>query len=250
MNDTVFSQGFTFNMFLRTKPYCTDNRQGINAHFFAYMISGNCKIVTEAETVYIKSGEFFYLPANCKYRSFWEGEPEIKFASLGFLYLPNFSKGIYPPQTVPYDELSASLFLRIAPKSNPTAKDIGLLYTLIGNLLPKMKKSSACKREEIIEKAQSVLMENPFADIPRVAKECAVSEASLYSAFSKKSDLTPNKLKNRILLEKAKDALITTDKSVESICDELKFSSTSYFRKKFKEYFGTTPTEIRRRSRL
>lgn len=249
MNDTVFSNGFNFNTFLHTKPYCTDNSLGVTNHYFAYMISGKCKIVTDSETVRINSGEFFYIPDKCKYRSYWDGSPEIKFVSLGFLYLPNFGN-VYPPQAIPYDSESASLFLRIAEKKVVSAQDIGVLYTLIGRLLPKMKNRHVCKSRETFDKAQSILWENPFMAMPEVAKNCAVSEASLYASFKKNSSLTPNELKCEILLENAKDALITTDKSVEDICDELKFSSSSYFRKKFKEHFGLTPTQMRKTSRI
>ena len=80
--------------------------------------------------------------------------------------------------------------------------------------------------------------------ISELAKNCAVSEAALYSAFDKASDVTLNQLRNNLLLEKAKDILISTDKSIEYISDILQFSSTSYFRKKFKQYFNMAPTEM------
>ena len=93
-------------------------------------------------------------------------------------------------------------------------------------------------------------MHHPHAKAAELAKNCAVSEAMLYSAFQKSADITPNQLKNQLLLEKSKEMLITTDKPIEFISDVLEFSSTSYFRKKFKEYFGITPTQMRKQYRI
>lgn len=108
----------------------------------------------------------------------------------------------------------------------------------------------SCRTKEIINQTKNYLIHHPFASVKELAKHCAVSEAALYSAFQKSSDITPNELKNRLLLEKAKELLISTDKSVEYISDVLNFSSTSYFRKKFKKHFGITPREMRKQYRI
>ena len=91
---------------------------------------------------------------------------------------------------------------------------------------------------------------SPFAKTSELAKNSAISEAALYSAFHKASDVTLNQHRNNLLLEKAKDILISTDKPIEYISDVLRFSSTSYFRKKFKQYFNMTPTEMRKLYRI
>ena len=57
------------------------------------------------------------------------------------------------------------------------------------------------------------------------------NDFSEYLATIGAKDITPNQMRNQILLEKAKDILITTDMSVENISDYLQFSSPSYFKK-------------------
>ena len=135
--------------------------------------------------------------------------------------------------------------------SNPlSAYDIGVFYTLAGMLLPTMSHKSLCRSKEIIERTKDYLSNNPHAKTSEIAKNCAISEATLYSAFHKSSDITLNQLRNTILLEKAKDMLISTDKSIEYISDFMQFSSTSYFRKKFREHFNITPKEMRKKHRI
>jgi len=250
MNDIIFSNSFLFRTIEFDKFHHTDNRAGAPSHYFAYMISGRCKITTVSETVEINQGDIFYIPNKCSYQSYWYGNPKIKFISLGFAYLPNFDNQTYPVQVVPYNKEAVKLFHLLADSTHLSACHIGVFYTLVGILLPTMSSISLCRTKEIVELTKHYLMQHPHAKNSELAKNCAISEAALYSAFQKASDTTPNQLRNQLLLEKAKDMLITTDKSIEYISDSLKFSSTSYFRKKFKQYFHMTPKEMRKRHRI
>lgn len=250
MNDTVFSNSFRFHTFEFEKFHHTDNRAGAPSHYFAYMISGRCKITSAYETTEINEGNIFYIPDKCSYQSYWYGNSKIKFISLGFVYLPNFDNQTYPVQVVPYNKEAVKLFRLLADSIRPSACDIGVFYTLVGMLLPTMSGMPLCRTKEIVELTKHYLFQHPHAKTTELAKNCAISEAALYSAFQKASDTTPNRLRNQLLLEKAKDMLISTDKSIEYISDYLKFSSASYFRKKFKQYFNMTPKEMRKRYRI
>lgn len=252
MNDIIFSNSFFFRTFSMDKFNYTDNRCGSPSHYFAYMISGVCKIVTETETVEINEGDIFYIPDKVSYQSYWYGNPEIKFISLGFLYMPNTDNKSYSVQVIPQGKETdgaIKLFHLIAGSKTLCAEDIGRFYTLCALLIPSMT-HSICRTKEIVNQTKKYLINHPFATVKELAKNCAVSEAALYSAFQKSSDITLNELRNRLLLEKAKDLLISTDKSVEYISDLLGFSSTSYFRKKFKSYFNVTPREMRKKYRI
>lgn len=250
MNDVFFSNSFRFCTYTADKFTHTDNSSGSPSHYFAYMINGNCKIVTDTEKIQINQGDIFYIPNKCPYHSYWYGNPQIKFVSLGFQFLPNFDNKAYPVQVIPKNEEALKLIMSISNVSSITAKDIGIFYTLAGMLIPLMSYKTICRTREIVELTKNYLTDHPYAKISELAKNCTISEAALYSAFKKASDITPNQLRNHILLEKAKDMIITTDKPIEYISDFLEFSSTSYFRKKFKQYFNMTPKEMRKRYRV
>lgn len=250
MNDIIFSNGFLFRTIEFDKFHYTDNRAGAPGHYFAYMLCGNCRITTESTTVNINEGDIFYIPNNCSYQSYWYGNPEIRFVSLGFPCLPNFDNLTYPVQVIPYNDKAADLLRLLSDKTRLSAADIGVFYTLAGILIPLMTNTTVCRTREITERTKEYLIKHPYAKTSELAKSCAVSEAALYSAFKKSSDITLNQLRNNLLLEKAKDMLITTDKPIEYISDALQFSSTSYFRKKFKQYFNITPKEMRKRYRI
>lgn len=250
MDDILFSNKFKFRTLIFDNFNYTDNRHGAPSHYFAYMLSGKSRLVSDTDNVEIKSGDFLYIPDKCSYQSYWYGEPEVKFISLGFPYLPNFENKTYTLQKIEYNKEAAKLFLKLSNKKNLTAYDIGVFYTLCGILVPQMSHIAPCRTREIVMLTQKYLSEHPFAKASELAKNCAISEAALYAAFQKASDITPNQLRNKLLLEKAKDILIQTDKPIEYISDFLGFSSPSYFRKKFRQQFNMTPKELRRQYRI
>lgn len=250
MNDIIFSNSFFFHTFNFGKSHYTDNRKGSPCYYFAYMLSGKCKIVSEYETVYINEGDFFFIPDKLPYQSFWYGNPTVKFISLGFKFLPNFENNSYPAQTIKSDERSCQLFREISHSARTTAEDIGKFYTLAARLLPHMRSHRVSRAEEIVYTAKNYIFEYPEASVSEIAQKCAVSEASLYSSFKKSSDISLNTMRNGIVLERAKELIISTDKPIEQISNLLGFSSASYFRKKFKEYFNVTPTEMRKKLRI
>ncbi len=250
MNDIIFSNSFRFLTYKTEKFNYTDHTKGSPSHYLAYMIFGNCKIVSDNQTVTINQGEIFYIPNKVSYRSYWYGDPEIQFISLGFQYLPNFDNKNYPVQVIEMNEKALKIMKELSQTSQTTATDIGKFYTLVGILLPHMKYITPCRTKEIVKKSEQYLLENPFASAYDLAKNCAISESALYSAFKKAGTLTPNQLKNNILLEKAKELLITTDNPIEYVSNFFNFSSSSYFRKKFKQYFGITPREMRKKYKI
>jgi AraC-like DNA-binding protein len=55
-----------------------------------------------------------------------------------------------------------------------------------------------------------------------------------------------HEVKKSVIMEAAKDLLVSTDQPVEEISRMLNFSSSVYFRKCFKEHFGISPRQMRK----
>lgn len=250
MNDVFFSESFYFNNLSFKNYKYTDNRRGSHCHFFALMLEGTSKIVTQNYCVEVAPGDIFYIPKKVGYQSYWYGNPDIKFISLGFLYLPNFGQKLYPSQVIEKSDDALNLFYEISAAEELDAPLVGKFYTLCGILLPKMASEKQSRSAEITETVKKEIAAHPQEKMAQIAKRCAMSEAAVYAAFKKAGNSTPNDERNKMLVEKAKDMLISTDESVENVSDALGFSSPSYFRKKFKAYFNLTPTELRKKYRI
>lgn len=247
-NNIIFCKSFDFNTFRFVNYKYTDNTAGTKINYFAYMTEGNARIVTEEETVYINQGDLFFIPYGCKYRSYWYGSPKIEFISLAFRFMPNFENRYYPVQVIPYDDCAAQMMQSIAAHPFLDAAVIGEFYGMVGRLMPSMICRYKSRQTETVDKVKRFLVENPRMTMKELAKKCALSESALYSLFKRHSDKSINEIKRAVIIEKARDLLISTDMSVEEISRLLHFSSSAYFRKCFKEYFGSSPREMRRQS--
>jgi AraC family transcriptional regulator len=76
-----------------------------------------------------------------------------------------------------------------------------------------------------------------------------MSKASLYRYFKSRFNTSPNAFIRRERLRKAAQMLQNKDElSVQEICEEVGFKSTSYFIRIFREYYGLTPKKYQMQS--
>ena len=165
MNDTIFCNSFAFNNFHFTNYKYTDNSAGIHIHYFAYMTRGHAKICAENETVAIREGDIFYIPHGCQYRSYWYGDPDIEFISLGFRFLPNFKGRYYPPQVIARNEAAVQMMQSLVRRP-PDEAAVGEFYTLTSLLMPStipvgshaQRRSTAQRRRSIVAKRRICIL--------------------------------------------------------------------------------------------
>ena len=250
MDNTIFCKSFAFRVFHRKSNFHTDNSAGVDRHFFAYMTRGSARIRTEQETVNVECGEVFFIPAGCKYHSYWYGEPGIEFISLGFRHLPEAGKHHYPTQVIACGKEEIALMQQIVSHPTLDSETLGLFYTLAGRLIPKMTFRSPNQKSLLIEHARELLLTDPDQSIPELARRCAVSESALYAAFKKHCDKSILEVRREIVMERAKEQLILTDRTIEELAQALHFSSGAYFRKCFKDFYGISPREMRKQYKL
>ena len=250
VNDINFAKSFRFVLFSFKKYKYTDNTAGKNTHFLACMLSGRAKIVTENEVLEVSEGDVFYIPKNLKYQSFWYGNPSIEFVSLGFTLLPAFHKESYALQKIEATESEKANMLALTTKDMRSVEKIGTLYSLLSRFIPKMQRAFSSKQLELVLSVKRYLSTHPRENVASVAKFFAISESGLYSLFKQYSDVSINSYKEQITMKEASELLLSTDTSIEELSGALGFSSSSYFRKRFKAHFGTSPREYRKRESL
>ena len=246
LNDIIFSNSFVFRTFEFAKDRKNDNRRGVSYHYFAYMIKGSCKLCSDDGTVEVSEGDAFYIPNGKRYISLWYGEPNIKFISLGFGYMPNFRAQSYNTQTLYCDERERELFFRIADHEAVDEHAVGEFYTLAASLIEKLIPEKKSCKSELISRAEAIISENPRIGVSELSRVLAVSESALYAAFQKHSESSICDVKRRITMERARELLISTDISIEELAEKLGISSSSYLRKLFHAHFGKSPREIRK----
>ena len=247
VNNTHFSNSFIFREYRFQKSYrYTDARAGAEHHYIACMRKGHCRIVSEEGTVEVSQGEMFYVPKNLRYQSYWYGDESICFDSFGFQFFPNPEERIYPLQKISATPENLQLADQVKECEENSAAAIFAFFKLLEQLLPGM--TYADTSNKILLKAERYLITDPFAQVADIAKACDISPSGLYAAFKRSGDITPNSLRQKVLVDKAAQMLAETDIPVEEISSRLRFSSTAYFRKVLKKYTGMTPSQIRKKS--
>lgn len=80
--------------------------------------------------------------------------------------------------------------------------------------------------------------------VEQVGSEIGLSRVQLYRKVKAITGLSPVEMLRKMRLEKARELLLTTDKTISEAAYEAGFSAPSYFTKCFKEEFGILPGDL------
>jgi PAS domain S-box-containing protein len=98
-----------------------------------------------------------------------------------------------------------------------------------------------------IEKALKYMQERVFEELhlKELCSYICISEPHCIRLFKGRMGTTPMKYFSRIKIEEAVNLLLTTNKPLGLIAEELQFSSAAHFSKTFKQYLSISPTQYR-----
>lgn len=96
--------------------------------------------------------------------------------------------------------------------------------------------------------AKMKMRENFSLGLPKMIELSEKTPEHLSRSVKKYFGVTPSEYINNIRLSFAANQLLTTSNSVLDICLDCGFENTVYFHKKFKEKFGETPLQFRKKS--
>ncbi len=248
MNDTLFFNNFVFTEFCFDSFRHNDISKGIEHHYIAYMREGYCNIVADNNSFRVNEGDFFYLPKNFKYQSYWNvgNNGVVRFDSYAFKNMPRRDNIVYPPQAISAFDNATKLNEKLSLNKKVDFQSVGLFYQLLGVLVEKMACVSKDRKNDIVQKAEEYMHESLRCNAADIAKHCGISQTGLYEAFKAVRGYTPVTAKHKIIVERACSLLVTTDMSVEEISLHLGFGTAAYFRKVFFAETNKTPREVRR----
>ncbi len=249
MKDAIFFENLSFHTYIRTNNYHTNQSLGAPRHFFAYMVTGNCRIDSKDITIQARAGEMFYIPKGLEYHSYWYSKDKVQFKSFGFHHFPESALRQFPLQKIQCSEAAAALIRDLPTEQAVDSALLSRFYGAVAAILPFMKYKEPNPKKAVIDKAIQFILCNERCRVSDIARHCLISESALYDIFKKEAGCTPNVLRQQVLCEKASLLLSTTDRSVQDISDSLGFSSVSYFRKILRQYTEKTPRQIRKEAK-
>ena len=210
----------------------------------SYIYLGKRLSVAEGDVVFIPESIFCY--------SEWYGETEIEVVYVScFLHYDGTG---YEPERLVADEETRGRILEINALLSADAPDVfeaySLFYQLLRRLLPQMKESDV-SYDETLQTAIEYITANFHRrlSVAHIARQCCVSESTLYHLFRKELGETPIGFLNSIRINVAIEYLENRDCSVSEISQLVGFPSENHFRKMFRSVTGTTPMKYRKSGR-
>ena len=147
-------------------------------------------------------------------------------------------------------EKAWEILFELTENKEINCKSVGLLYSLLSEVIPSMSQCKHDVKEELCQRALAFLREDISLSVPELARKMGMSLSALYALFAKELRSTPITEKNRIRAEKAIEMLKNTDLAVEDVSEVLDFSSAAYLRKILHTFYGKTPRDIRKNSEI
>jgi AraC-like DNA-binding protein len=133
----------------------------------------------------------------------------------------------------------------------PAAIGMAILALIVALLFSRRRRAAPKAYPEIVNKVNEHIRANLTAPlkVEDIAKTFGMSQSNLRKIYNKSCGKS---LKSHILearLERAKKELIETNKPVSEILYPLGFSDPSHFSSQFRNHFGMSPLEFRKKSR-
>ncbi|MGN9066225.1 helix-turn-helix domain-containing protein [Ligilactobacillus agilis] len=212
-------------------------KQLINA-----ITQGNTKIFQQVNTEFFSSGNIGKMNLNERKSSFNQA-----IACLTLFTRAAIEGGVDP-------EKAFSISDQIAQKLDQNSKiQIQSFSTQIGNIFIKeVQKHQSYNKSPLINKIESYIVENVYSslDLNTLASKLNYSHNYISTYYKKETGQTLSSFIMKNKLREAKNLLMYTNKSINSIAFELSFKEVSHFSNVFKKYEGISPSEYRRKKQI
>ncbi|GJM34574.1 MAG: transcriptional regulator [Saprospiraceae bacterium] len=159
---------------------------------------------------------------------------------------PLFYCGIRESYLVSYYKI-----FKLAQEEKPGFQQIasGLILQLLGMMVAHQKQGDFSGKPiaTIIQKVLLEMRQKVESNIglQELANRHHISYANFRKMFKKYTGVSPRQYHLELKLIRAKELLLTSEKSVKEISQELHFESIHYFSRYFKKRMGCSPTQMR-----
>ena len=135
------------------------------------------------------------------------------------------------------EELLSALMIAVIERSTPWHDN--------GTSLRDLARNSTVDRR--IRRALSAMKEDPAArdDLGALASQSGLSRAHFFRLFQRATNVPPRVFCNVLRLERAVSALVTEDRAICDIGEELGFAAAPHFTRFFRDHAGASPREFR-----
>ena len=212
-----------------------------------YLLHGTAEFWLNGQSYTAQEGDLIYIAAETEYYSLWIGDPQVQWYSVSFAFSDPLSFSDFRFQILKNYPVSALNVMFERSEQDPLAS-LSAFYSLLSDLYARMERGSYTPKYAKIRPAVEHLQLHcaEAVSIAELAALCGYSEAHFFTLFGRIMGVSPMTYKTNLLMQRAMQALLETDDSIESIATRLGFSSANYFCRVFAKTVRRTPSDIRR----
>lgn len=226
---------------------------------FYFILDGEFYIITEdGKKHFFKAGNAYLIPAGLSYR--FGCEKEMKHVYF-HLQLCSFDKidllgEIKNPISIAAN-LSYSPERLISLALSKDSLELFKAETEMRTALCKMLEENAVELEKNeyspeIKSAIEYISQNLSVSlvITEISKAANLAPSTLTRRFRKETGMSVGDYIDKLIMFRAERALISTDASILEISEEFGFCDQFYFSRRFKEKYGSSPREYRKKTNI
>lgn len=219
-----------------------------------YILAGEGRLLLDGETMPLKAGNVYLLPAGLVYGYDCPHFMEQLFFHINYTYINGIDLfrecNCVCERTLSSEELQQLKQLYLSDQlSDACLLKALLLKELSGFLSDAQIKEADTRNISPLVAHMFYLAQNPVHAKNRVstlAKRLHVSPSTLNKHFHQETGMTPGEYIEQLIISRACSLLLNEEYSIADIAEELGFSDQFYFTKYFKKQMTITPSEYRK----
>ncbi|MEG2192359.1 MAG: AraC family transcriptional regulator [Oscillospiraceae bacterium] len=242
----------------------------ISDYELVFCISGEVDFVKNGEALPVKAGQALFLEPFNIYSARCMGDIPVEYFYIHFrlqpYYLHSEFSELFTNGNMVFPLSHPDVVLRIFEElwKERLERPDGYAYYLKMLLVDVLIKMAHCRRAQeghytrpqynrqeldIVCGAIKLVSENMShpVRVSEISKEIGVSESKLYKCFNEIFKVSPSRYFTQMKIRRAEQLLISTDKTIEQISEELGFSSAFHLSKSYKELLGIAPSHTRKK---
>lgn len=218
-------------------------------HAISYRIEGGSEFVHGKNSVYVRTGEIAFVPANYEYRQVSAHEKLIVVHFTSDSVLPEEIK-CFRPENTQYFERKFTELLDIWSKKqagyNYECKSV--LYKILAKIEYEIAELKLSGANDKISEAVEYIHEH-FTDstltVEALAHMCGMSDTCFRKYFVSLFSVTPVRYINNLKLNYAKELIRSGYCTVNEISERCGFSTVNYFSAFIKKETGKCPSQLK-----
>lgn len=223
-----------------------------------YIIKGSFVITTaDGLSMRLEAGKWYLLPANCSFKFSCEEQMEHIYFHLKLCDFDetDLLRNCAKPLRLAISENQSAFIIQCINSNNIV--DGLLMRQIVYDVLLSMiaKNKVAIKSDDYspcIYRALQYIKQNLSVrlTISEIAENVFVSKSTLTKHFQKELSMSVNEYIYNLIMSEAGNLLLTSNISILAVSEKFGFSDQLYFSRRFKEKFGKSPREYRKRTIL